>query len=70
MNEPQRWLPTKGRRHAHRAIMVQPDMKDDDGNVLTYKVWPDGSPELDHHAMVWKAEMLRAFFDPEKDGDD
>lgn len=57
----------KGRAHVAKAIMVEPDMVAEDGTVLTFKVWPNASPEQEHHAMVWRAETLRVFYEPDGD---
>jgi len=50
-----------------KAIMVVPDEVDDDGTILSYRVWPDGCPEMDGHTKTWKAETLRVYFEPEKE---
>lgn len=67
VSTPQRWRPTRNSTGEMKAIMVVPDEVDDDGTILSYRVWPDGCPEMDGHTKTWKAETLRVYFEPEKE---
>lgn len=65
--KPVRWKPTRDSTGRVKAIMVVPHKVDDEGNVLEFRVWGDGSRDESGHGMVWDAETLRIYYKPERD---
>ena len=64
-DEPRRWVPAQNSTGTWRTIMVVPHTIDDEGNVLEFRVWGDGTPHESGHGMVWNAETLRRYYKPE-----
>ena len=64
-DDPQRWLPARDSTGTMKAIMVVPSLVAEDGTILKYKVWGDGSRDHGGATWEWDAETLRLFFKPE-----